>query len=109
MSDDLDLDELGSVFGNFTDKKPHVITELCLKGFKRNPVRCVFCGLRASVGDVFVWIFTNDKRGPGGNPFACGPCHSLDGDPRARLDALGLEYKEVRNKFWWWLRRSNRG
>lgn len=62
---------------------------------------CAFCQKDLEMGDEFRMIFTNDLKGAGGNPLACGKCvteHGVEG-LRERWQAMWQEYK---TKFRWW-------
>jgi len=100
-------EQLTPVFTNFTDGKPHVITEACLE-MKHAPAswcRCALCGHKGKVGDVFVWVYTNDRSGPQGNPFVCIHCYG--DDVRAKLLEMDAEWRKIKRQFWWFCRRRD--
>ena len=61
--------------------------------------RCAFCGRSFEAGDTVRWVFTNDTRGAGGNPFVCQSCDA----PREALIAEILKRRaELKQGRWWW-------
>lgn len=98
--------KLSALFGNFTDRKQHVVTQRCLDAKWGVPLRCCLCGHRARVGSVLRWIYTNDEQGPPGNPFVCKNCDGPEEEVRARLSERSKEFKS--KKFWWFRRMANR-
>jgi len=63
--------------------------------------RCYFCGHHFVPGDLFRWIYSNDSRGPGGNPLTCKPCFDAHGGYEGLRDLWQLRHDELEQKFWW--------
>lgn len=93
----------------FTDQKPHEATVEDLNarwggGKPGERFRCMLCGYKFKLGDIFRWVFTNDIPGAIGNPLVCQKC---DGpDVREKWKKLNEEF--YRDQKFWWFRRHEK-
>ena len=93
---------------SFTDQKPRIATEkdvnAAWSGRKSN-FRCGFCGHKFKVGDQWRWIFTNDMKDAGGNPFVCQSCDADNETLRAKWRETHKEMKTIKEgRLWWFFR-----
>ena len=64
---------------SFTDQKPRTATakDLNTRWSGSPPGErffCDFCGYKFKIGDYWRWVYTNNVKGAGGNPFVCERC-----------------------------------
>jgi hypothetical protein len=74
---------------------------------------CTFCQHQFVPGDEYRAIFTNDSRGPGGNPLTCRPCFDKAGGSEIeRIEGLRVAWErlneEYRMRFRYWYIRDYR-
>jgi len=61
--------------------------------------KCALCGHEWKLDEVVRWVYTNDMKDAGGNPFVCVDC---DGDDvRERWAKMCQEWREIKKKFWY--------
>lgn len=93
---------------SFTDQLPFTATDehFKLRWNCRSPgedLRCGFCGYKFKPGDKVRWLYTNDLKGAGGNPFVCSSCDK----PNDILKEQWLKMcEEARTKYWFFTRRE---
>jgi hypothetical protein len=94
---------------SFTDQKPRKATEEHLKarwggGHPGEKFRCYLCGQKFQVGDVWRWVYGNNRKviDPDGKTWGvCNfiVCEDCDGDDV--LDRWVKRNEEAHRYFWW--------
>lgn len=93
-----------AVTKGWTSGEPFVVTERDLRlrwncGKPGEYLRCAFCGHKFQPGDIARWVYTNDAKGAGGNPFVCQTC---DGPREALIAEILKRRAELQEGRWWW-------
>ena len=101
-----DMSERSSnaVTENWTNGKPFVATQGDCQlrwgcGKPGQNFRCAFCGHKFQPGDTVRWVYTNDAKGAGGNPFVCQTC---DGPRETLIAEILARRATLRDARWWW-------
>jgi hypothetical protein len=89
---------------SFTNGKPFRVTEKHMKAPWRGKTdgsqfRCYLCGVHFKEGDFVRWVYTNNIKGAGGNPFVCDLCDGPDVIERWMWKCE--EWKLLKGRFWY--------